>query len=116
MVGRFTLDSATEFLFGKNVDSLSAGLEHTNHVSNVFVDAFSEAQSQAMLRSTLGTVWRLAEFLSDRIQKDMGVCHGFIDPILKVAFEMKRLIKESEQSTGQVCTEGGKGFLLQLPG
>ncbi|KAI6099086.1 hypothetical protein F5141DRAFT_1066675 [Pisolithus sp. B1] len=54
-----------------------------------------------MLRSTLGTVWRLAEFLSDRIQKDMEVCHGFIDPILKVAFEMKRSIKESEQSTGQ---------------
>ncbi|KAI6117325.1 cytochrome P450 [Pisolithus thermaeus] len=123
MVGRFTLDSATEFLFGKNVDSLSAGLvypkgslpgrnqEHTNHASNIFVRAFSEAQSQAMLRSALGTVWRLAEFWSDRIQKDIEVCHEFIDPILKDALEMKRSIKESEQSTGQVCTEGGKGFL-----
>ncbi|KAI6099104.1 cytochrome P450 [Pisolithus sp. B1] len=106
MVGRFTLDSATEFLFGKNVDSLSAGLvypkgslpgrnqEHTNHASNIFVRAFSEAQSQAMLRSALGTVWRLAEFWSDRIQKDIEVCHEFIDPILKDALEMKRSIKE----------------------
>ncbi|KAI6168973.1 cytochrome P450 [Pisolithus thermaeus] len=123
MVGRFTLDSATELLFGKNVDSLSAGLaypksslpgqnqEHANHASNVFVCAFSEAQSQAMLRSTLGTLWRLAEFWSDRIQEDMEVCHGFIDPVLKDALKMKRSITESEQSTGQMCTEAGKGFL-----
>ncbi|KAI6119964.1 cytochrome P450 [Pisolithus croceorrhizus] len=123
MVGRFTLDSATEFLFGKSVSSLSAGLtypnnslsgkneEHTNHASNVFARAFSEAQSQVMLRSSFGTIWRLAEFWSDRIQKDMEICYAFIDPILKDALEMKRSIKEDEQSTGQVCTEGGKGFL-----
>ncbi|KAI6033797.1 cytochrome P450 [Pisolithus microcarpus] len=122
MVGRFTLDSATEFLFGKCVGSLSAGLiypknslpgqneEHANHPSNLFARAFSEAQSRSMLRSSIGTIWRLAEFWSDRIQKDMEVCHRFIDPILKDALEMKRSIKESEQSTGQGCTEE-KGFL-----
>ncbi|KIK16467.1 hypothetical protein PISMIDRAFT_15794 [Pisolithus microcarpus 441] len=121
MVGRFTLDSATEFLFGKCVGSLSAGLiyprnslpgqneEYANHPSNDFARAFSEAQSQATLRSGIGTVWRLAEFWSDRIQKDMEVCYGFIDPILKDALEMKRSIREGEQS-GQVCIEG-KGFL-----
>ncbi|KAI6099102.1 cytochrome P450 [Pisolithus sp. B1] len=123
MVGRFTLDSATEFLFGKSVGSLSAGLtysknslpgkneEHTNHASNVFARAFSEAQSRVMLRSSFGTIWRLDEFWRDRIQKDMEVCHAFIDPILKDALETKRSIKEDEQSTGQVCTEGRKGFL-----
>ncbi|KAI6140924.1 cytochrome P450 [Pisolithus thermaeus] len=122
MVGRFTLDSATEFLFGKSVDSLSAGLvypknslpgqneEYTNHPSNVFARALSEAQSQAVFRSRFGTVWRLAEFWSDRIRKHMEVCHGFIDPILKDALELKRAIKEGEQSTGQVSPEG-KGFL-----
>ncbi|KIK16479.1 hypothetical protein PISMIDRAFT_113306 [Pisolithus microcarpus 441] len=122
MVGRFTLDSATDFLFGKSVDSLSAGLiypknslpgqnkEYANHPSNVFARALSEAQSQAVFRSRFGTFWRLAEFWSDRIQKDMEVCHRFIDPILKDALEMKRSIKEGERSTGQVCTER-KGFL-----
>ncbi|KAI6168981.1 cytochrome P450 [Pisolithus thermaeus] len=113
MAGRFTLDSATEFLFGKSVDSLSAGLvypknalpgkneEYTNHPSNLFARALSEAQSQAVFRSRFGAVWRLAEFWSDRIQKHMEVCHGFIDPILKDALELKRSIKEREQSTGQ---------------
>ncbi|KAI6119970.1 cytochrome P450 [Pisolithus croceorrhizus] len=122
MVGRFTLDSATEFLFGKSVSSLSAGLvypknslpgqneEYVNHPSNVFARAMSEAQFQAMLRTSFGTIWRLAEFWSDRIEKDMKVCHGFIDPILKDALDMKRSIKEGEQSTGQVHTEE-KGFL-----
>ncbi|KAI6013095.1 hypothetical protein PISMIDRAFT_684064 [Pisolithus microcarpus 441] len=64
-----------------------------------------------MLRSSIGTIWRLAE--SDRIQKDMEVCHQFIDSILKDALEMKRSIKESEQSTGQGWTEE-KGFLEDM--
>ncbi|KAI6040639.1 cytochrome P450 [Pisolithus marmoratus] len=112
MVGRFTLDSATEFLFGKSVGSLSAGLlypedslpgqnkEYTNHPSNVFARAFAEAQSQVALRGRFGSIWRLAEFWSDRIQKKMVVCYRFIDPILKEALEMK-----GKQSTGQVCAE-----------
>ncbi|KAI6099106.1 hypothetical protein F5141DRAFT_409331 [Pisolithus sp. B1] len=122
MISRFTLDSATEFLFGKSVGSLSAGLvypknslpgqngEHINHRSNVFARALSEAQAQAMLRNSFGVVWRLAEFWSDRIQKNMEVCHGFIDPILKDALEVKRSIKEGEKSVGQDCT-AEKGFL-----
>ncbi|KAI6122911.1 cytochrome P450 [Pisolithus croceorrhizus] len=118
MVGRFTFDSATEFLFGKTVGSLSTGLvypknslpgqneERVDHPSDLFARAFLEAQSQTMWRSSLGKVWRLAEFWSDRVQKDMEVCHRFIDPILKDALERKKSIKESDQSTGQAYTEG----------
>ncbi|KAI6039228.1 cytochrome P450 [Pisolithus marmoratus] len=117
MVYRFTLDSATEFLFGKSVLSLSAGLvyqknslpgknrDYTNHPANVFARALSEAQSQTMLRSNYGPSWRLAEFWSDRIQKEVEVCHRFIDPIIKDALESKRMVKEGDQYTGQVCTE-----------
>ncbi|KIO11875.1 hypothetical protein M404DRAFT_126596 [Pisolithus tinctorius Marx 270] len=113
MVGRFTLDSATEFLFGKCVNSLSAGLvypknsfpgknmDYINHPSNVFVRAFSEAQSQAAFRSRFGTFWRLVEFWRDRVRSEMEVCYKFIDPVLKEAMEAKRLMKESERSTGQ---------------
>ncbi|KAF5374229.1 hypothetical protein D9758_004680 [Tetrapyrgos nigripes] len=58
-IARFTLDSATEFLFGKAVNSLSAGLPYPashplskntsttnflNHPSTKFVTAFHEAQ------------------------------------------------------------------------
>ncbi|KAI6122898.1 cytochrome P450 [Pisolithus croceorrhizus] len=120
MVGQFTLDSATDFLFGKSFDSLSAGLvypknslpgqneEYVNHPSNVLARALSEAQSQAVFRSRFGTVWRLTEFWSDRIQKHMEICHGLIDPILKDALEVKRSMKEGEQSTGQVSPEGNR--------
>ncbi|KAI6151601.1 cytochrome P450 [Pisolithus tinctorius] len=112
MVGRFTLDSATEFLFGKNAGSLSAGLvypknslpgqnnEYENHPSNVFARAFSQAQSQAAFRGRFGSFWRLAEFWSDRIQKEMDVCHKLINPVLKDALEMK-----GKRSTGQGGTE-----------
>ncbi|KAI6039227.1 cytochrome P450 [Pisolithus marmoratus] len=122
MVYRFTLDSATEFLFGKSVLSLSAGLvypkssllaqneDFTNHPANVFARAFAEAQSQAMFRSRFGSSWRLAEFWSDRIRKVMKVCHRFIDPILKDALEMKRSMKEGEEPTGQAYT-GENGVL-----
>lgn len=122
LVYRFTLDSATEFLFGKSVRSLSAGLvypknsvpgknmEHMNHPSNVFARAFLDAQSLTVFRSRLGTFWRLAEFWSDRVKKEVAVCYEFIDPILKDALEMKRSMKEGEKSAGQVCSEE-KGVL-----
>ncbi|KAI6033791.1 cytochrome P450 [Pisolithus microcarpus] len=122
LVYRFTLDSATEFLFGKSVRSLSAGLvypknsvpgknmEHMNHPSNVFARAFLDAQSLTVFRSRLGTFWRLAEFWSDRVKKEVAVCYEFIDPILRDALEMKRSMKEGEKSAGQVCSEE-KGVL-----
>ncbi|KAI6040651.1 cytochrome P450 [Pisolithus marmoratus] len=116
MVYRFTLDSATEFLFGKSVRSLSAGLvysknsqpgkhrDFTNHSANAFARALAEAQSQAMLRTNFGSSWRLAEFWGDRIRKEMEVCYRFIDPILKDALETKRMMKDGDQYTGQRST------------
>ncbi|KAI6033800.1 cytochrome P450 [Pisolithus microcarpus] len=123
MVGRFTLDSATEFLFGKSVRSLSAGLvypkhcvlvqnkEYTNHPSNVFAYAFSEAQSQVAFRSRFGSSWRLAEFWGDRVRKQVEVCHRFIDPILKDALETK-----GKQTTAQVRIEEKEAFADTLLG
>ncbi|KAI6040650.1 cytochrome P450 [Pisolithus marmoratus] len=55
-------------------------------------------------RETHESSWRLAEFWSDRIRKEMEVCYRFIDPILKDALEMKKMTKEGDQYTGQVCT------------
>ncbi|KAG1776001.1 cytochrome P450 [Suillus placidus] len=107
MVSRFTLDSATEFLFGKDVCSLSAGLVYPpssprskdvafeNHPANKFAHAFSDAQIATAYRSRFGSAWRLSEFWTDRVKKHMDVCFKFIDPILKEALEKNKMLKEN---------------------
>ncbi|EGO04179.1 hypothetical protein SERLA73DRAFT_173607 [Serpula lacrymans var. lacrymans S7.3] len=107
MVSRFTLDSATEFLFGKDVCSLGAGLPYPpssplaksafteNHPANIFAQAFAEAQVAASSRGRYGSNWRFFEFWSDTVKKRMDICYQFIDPILKDALQKKRDLKES---------------------
>lgn len=107
MVSRFTLDSATEFLFGRDVCSLSAGLVYPpnsplatdiafqNHPANRFFHAFLEAQSETAFRGRVGRQWRLFELGSDRVKKHMHVCHEFIDPILEEALSKKKALKEA---------------------
>ncbi|KII89803.1 hypothetical protein PLICRDRAFT_174635 [Plicaturopsis crispa FD-325 SS-3] len=104
-VSRFTLDSATHFLFGHNVNSLSAGLpypsssllpsspDHLNnpaHPANAFAHAFAEAQSIASLRSRRGPAWALSEFWEDKVKVQMKVVDGFIEPIVEEAISKKR--------------------------
>lgn len=106
MVSRFTLDSATEFLFGKDVCSLSAGLVYPpssprskdaafeNHPANKFAHAFSDAQIATAYRGRFGSAWRLSEFWTDRVKKNMDTCYKFIDPILKEALEKNKMLKK----------------------
>lgn len=107
MVSRFTMDSATEFLFGKDVCSLSTGLIYPpssplskdvafeNHPANRFVHAFSNAQIATAYRGRFGSAWRLFEFWTDRVKAHMDVCYEFIDPILKEALDKKQMLKEN---------------------
>ena len=101
VLGRFTMDSATEFLFGSNVDTLHAPLAYAHnsplhsstdakpHSSTQFAKAFSQAQSQIALRSRLAGMWPLAEFWKDKTEDSMKVIYDFIDPILKKALVKK---------------------------
>lgn len=88
MISRFTLDSATEFLFGKNVDSLADDLpypygvtaSHTIHSSPAekFSKAFTQAQYIVSERSKLGWVWPLLEIFEDRTKKPMEIVDSFL--------------------------------------
>lgn len=112
MVSRFTLDSATEFLLGQDVCSLSAGLVYPpsspfskdlnifHHPANQFAHAFHEAQVCTAPRSSFGLLWRVREFWEDKVKKHMKVCYGFIDPILKEALEKKNRMKNNGSLTG----------------
>ena len=144
MVSRFTLDSATEFLFGKDARSLSVGLVYPpnspiatdvafeTHPANLFARSFLQAQILTASRERFGRSWRLFEFWSDRVKKPMQVCYKFIDPILKEALEKKRSLKaaisekilnDREVLEGETlldhlvnCTEGGYfGITCRLP-
>ncbi|KAG1740348.1 cytochrome P450 [Suillus lakei] len=111
MISRFTMDSATEFLLGKDVCSLSAGLVYPpssplskdpavlHHPANQFAHAFHEAQVFSALRGTVGAFWRMSEFWEDKVKKHMKVCHSFIDPILTVALEKKKALDNDRSLT-----------------
>jgi hypothetical protein len=107
---RFTMDSATEFLFGSNVHSLHASLEYAHnsplhntksqpHSSSQFAEAFSQAQSQIALRTRLTWMWPLFEFWKDKTKDSMTVIYDFIDPILKDALAKKAAGEKSVDST-----------------
>ncbi|KDQ55429.1 hypothetical protein JAAARDRAFT_37440 [Jaapia argillacea MUCL 33604] len=102
LISRFTLDSATEFLFGHDVQSLSAGLPYPQgssttpigqaeeHPADRFARSFSEAQTAMAKRSRYGLAWPLLEFWVDTAKSHLGPINAFVEPILKDAVEKKR--------------------------
>jgi hypothetical protein len=104
------LDSASEFLFGHNVGSLTAGVpyppwaEHknsltfTNHFANIFAHAFNEGQLFAASRSAFADEWPLAEFWTDKIFPERKVMDDFTEPLLReVLATRERNVKSAER-------------------
>lgn len=96
-ISRFTLDSATEFLFGHDVKSLSSDLPYPYYVarSNAvqstaaadFAIAFAKSQHLIAQRSRIGWIWPLFEIFEDKTAQPMNVVNAFLDPIMKDAVE-----------------------------
>lgn len=107
------MDSATEFLFAKDVRSLGAGIPYpfysplsrsstaAAHPANIFSKAFDEVQRAISLRSRFGAFWPLAEFWTDKVQLQMTTIYDFINPVLVEALQRKRALGE-EKSTANV--------------
>lgn len=101
VVARFTFDSATEFLFGKDVESIAAGLPYpaesplanhpnfVNHPSNLFIRAFSRGLELIAGRVQGGGTWPLLEFWKDNVQPHREAVDRFIQPILTEALDNK---------------------------
>ncbi|KAF9475912.1 cytochrome P450 monooxygenase pc-3 [Pholiota conissans] len=108
LVSRFTLDSATEFLFGNNVGSLLAGIPYAHshagknpssfyaHPSTAFVKAFTEGQLNSVCRMNYGNEWPLWEFWKDEVKPQRRIIDAFAEPLLRKALEMR----EKETSGG----------------
>jgi hypothetical protein len=96
---RFTLDSATEFLFGSCVDSLSSDLPYSHNVNTPesrgrvtkaaddFANAFAKAQYYISERECSGPVWPLYEIFKDKTDESMKIVNAYIDPIIKDAVD-----------------------------
>lgn len=101
LTARFTLDSATEFLFGAKVDSISAGLPFPpalasktpqsffDHPSTPFVNMFSRAQLLSLLRLNYGETWRLMEFWRDEVKPLREALDEFVTPLMNKALEKR---------------------------
>lgn len=126
LASRFTMDSATEFLFAHDVHSLGAGLpyphysplaessENHDHPANKFSRAFDEAQRITSFRSRRGGSWPLQEFWSDKVKEHMVVVNSFITPILAAAVQKKRELGEQEKPAGDREVRDGESLLDHL--
>ena len=107
---RFTIDSASEFLFSSDVQSLSADLPYPSavkpaasrrvHPSDSFANAFQRAQIASAARSRLGYFWRLFEFWEDGVEKEIQTVFDYVDPIVERALETRRM-KELSKAKGE---------------
>ncbi|KAI0671270.1 cytochrome P450 [Trametes maxima] len=112
-ISRFTMDSATEFLFGKDVRSLDApfpypsthspstpfssapdngeirGAEEEVHPADRFVRAFQSGLEATSIRGRFLQSWPLFEFWGDRVKQYLKAVDEFIDPIVEEALKQK---------------------------
>ena len=113
-MSRFTLDSATEFLLGSCVHSLSAGLPYPHNVTppqsisgwnnsaHDFAHAFLQAQITISERERKGIVWPLYELFHTKTDKPMQIVNAYLEPIIKEAVEKQKNapITNDKLSTG----------------
>ncbi|KAK7032820.1 cytochrome P450 [Favolaschia claudopus] len=101
VISRFTMDAATEFLFGTCVNSLANALPYPHGVSsdvsavpsqksNDFSAAFHEAMLQITFREWVGWIWPLFEMFEDRTAAPMKIVNSFVEPIIRNAVEKKK--------------------------
>ncbi|KFY66280.1 hypothetical protein V496_02116 [Pseudogymnoascus sp. VKM F-4515 (FW-2607)] len=106
---RLTLDSATEFLFGKSVDSQLVAL----HVKNgscdesqkvdFFGTAFDKGQSVLATRSRMQGLYWL--YNPKKFKKSCTDCHAFIDDFVNIALS-KNLPGAAEKSVSADAEKG----------
>ncbi|KAH7926998.1 cytochrome P450 [Leucogyrophana mollusca] len=117
VISRFTLDSATEFLFGNCVHSLSAGLPFPYNVPSAetpsgkakiaedFARAFAQAQHIISQRPRKGWIWPLFELFGDKTVEPMKVVNEYIEPILTEAIDKRKKMSESGEKQDEELSD-----------
>jgi hypothetical protein len=122
LYGRFSLDAASEFLFGRNLETLSASLpvpgetemgpkgSATGDTWGSFAQAFEMAQLNITNRGRLGPIWRLFELFKDNNEEHCTVVKQWLGPLVERALETKR----NMESAGISSPIAEKNFLQNL--
>lgn len=107
MYARFTLDTASEFLFGKNLDTLSGTLpvpgktamsakgSATEDEFGSFAQAFEDVQTIILARIRRGYFWPLLELLHDSTTPHMKVIHEWLDPLVERVIKNKANMRKA---------------------
>ncbi|KAJ3718098.1 cytochrome P450 monooxygenase CYP63 [Lentinula guzmanii] len=122
LYSRFALDAASEFLFGQNLDTLSATLpvagktkmgpkgSATEDPWGSFASAFEMAQQVITARSRVGYFWPVFEIFRDKNAPNAEVVHRWLDPLVKSALGEK----ERMEKAGICSPVAEKNFLQHL--
>ena len=107
LYARFTLDTASEFLFGRNLDTLSGRLpvpgkavmsakgSATEDEFGSFAQAFEDVQTIILNRIRQGHFWPLMELLHDSTSPHMKIIHEWLDPLVERVIENKANMRKA---------------------
>ena len=94
LIARLTVDTASEFLFGENLDTLSYGEDGFGS----FTDAFMAIQEELCRRNLLGGIWPLFELFEDKCEKHKRVIRSWVDPLVTRVVQIQKQMKEKGQT------------------
>ncbi|KAF9220585.1 cytochrome P450 monooxygenase CYP63 [Gyrodon lividus] len=106
LYARFTIDAASEFLFGKNLDTLSgklpmAGLTTLSDRGSVtedawgtFAKAFEAVQQIITIRARTGLLWPVFELFDDKTMPYVDTIRQWVDPLVRQTLEDKAAAKK----------------------
>lgn len=106
LYARFTIDAASEFLFGKNLDTLSGKLpkagaacygrgSSTNDAWGTFARAFEAVQQIITARAQTGIIWPVFELLDDKTTPHVDIIRQWVDPLVRQTLEHKAASKQA---------------------
>ncbi|KAJ7187837.1 cytochrome P450 monooxygenase CYP63 [Mycena filopes] len=114
LVSRFTLDSASEFLFGMKLDTLSLPLTVPGKVKlgpkgslpidavtefDEFIEAFEEIAVIITRRGVQGKTWPLLELFRDKTEDSLATIMNWMEPVVKRAVTEKEKRKAAGLKT-----------------
>ena len=94
LFARFTVDTASEFLFGENLNTLS----FRNDGFSSFTRAFIDIQALILRRGQLGRFWPLLELFKDKSGEYKKVIRSWVDPLVVRAVQIQKEMKEKGQT------------------